>query len=63
MPAASDFGESQDLRDCRQLDRRMAMAQVIEFYVPARFQKKVKWIPASLRGKVIEFPMPVKKTA
>jgi len=41
----------------------MAMAQVIEFYIPARFQKKVKWTPASLRGKVIEFPVPVKKTA
>jgi hypothetical protein len=42
----------------------MAMAQVIEFYVPDRFRKKVKWVPASLRGKVIEFPAtPVKKTA
>jgi hypothetical protein len=41
----------------------MAMAQVIQFYVPDRFRKKAKWIPASLRGKVIEFPTPVKKTA
>ena len=39
------------------------MAQVIAFYVPDRFRKKVKWVPASERGKLIEFPMSVKKTA
>ena len=27
------------------------MAQVIEFYIPARFKPKVKWIPAEQRGK------------
>ena len=31
------------------------MAKVIEFYIPERFQKKSKWIPAEQRGKVIEF--------
>jgi hypothetical protein len=39
------------------------MAQVIEFYVPMRFQKKRKWVPQEQRGKVLEFPMAVKKTA
>jgi hypothetical protein len=39
------------------------MAQVIEFYVPDRFRKKVKWVPTRQRGKVIEFPAEVKKTA
>ena len=39
------------------------MAQVIEFYVPDRFRKKVKWVPAEQRGKVIAFPVAVKKTA
>ena len=39
------------------------MAQVIEFYVPDRFRKKVKWIPTTRRGKVIEFPVAVKKSA
>jgi hypothetical protein len=39
------------------------MAQVIEFYVPNRFRKKVKWIPTEHRGKVLEFPVEVKKTA
>ena len=39
------------------------MAQVIEFYVPARFRKKVRWVPPTQRGKVIELPVAVKKTA
>lgn len=39
------------------------MAQVIEFYVPTRFRKKLKWVPTEQRGKVIEFPVEVKKSA
>jgi hypothetical protein len=39
------------------------MAQVIEFYIPARFHKPVKWIPAAERGKVLEFPAAVRKSA
>jgi hypothetical protein len=39
------------------------MAQVIEFYTPARFRKKVKWFPPTQRGKVISFPAPMKKSA
>jgi hypothetical protein len=31
------------------------VAQVIEFYVPAHFQKRVMWIPHEQRGKVIVF--------
>jgi hypothetical protein len=45
------------------VDRRMVMAKVIEFYIPPRFQKKVKWIPTELRGKVIDFPTEIKKSA
>jgi hypothetical protein len=45
------------------LDRRMAMAQVIRFYVPDRFRKKVRWVPSEQRGKVLEFPAEVKKSA
>jgi hypothetical protein len=46
------------------MDRRIDMAQVIEFYIPSRFHKKSnKWIPEELRGKVLEFPIAVKKTA
>ena len=39
------------------------MAHVIEFYIPSRFQKKVKWVPKADRGKVIEFPAEIKKSA
>ena len=45
------------------VDRRMAMAQVIEFYIPARFHKRVKWLPPEQRGKVIEFPAAIRKSA
>jgi hypothetical protein len=41
----------------------MVMAKVIEFYIPDRFRKKVRWVPPAQRGKVIEFPVEVKKTA
>ena len=41
----------------------MAMAKVIEFYIPARFHKAVKWVPQELRGKVLEFPVAQKRTA
>jgi len=39
------------------------MAKVIEFYVPNRFRKKAKWVPETLRGKVIAFPAEIKKSA
>jgi len=39
------------------------MAQVIEFYIPARFHKQVKWAPPAERGKVLEFPAAVRKSA
>lgn len=39
------------------------MAQVIEFYIPVRFQKKSRWVPEEQRGKVLEFPAAVKKSA
>jgi len=39
------------------------MAHVIEFYIPARFKPKVKWVPQEERGKVIAFPSDLKKSA
>ena len=39
------------------------MAKVIEFYIPTRSPKREKWIPPELRGKVIEFSLPPKRTA
>jgi hypothetical protein len=41
----------------------VAMARVIEFYIPAGFHKPVKWIPSAKRGKVLEFPAAVQKSA
>jgi len=39
------------------------MAKLIEYYVPSKFQKKVKWIPQEERGKLISFPVDEKKSA
>jgi hypothetical protein len=39
------------------------MAKVIEFYVPARFRKGVKWAPQQERGRVLEFAVAQKRTA
>ena len=39
------------------------MAVIIEFYIPNRFHRKLKWIPLELRGRVIEFPVRTRKTA
>jgi hypothetical protein len=39
------------------------MAEVIEFYIPSRFQRKVAWVPPRKHGKVIEFCTLVKKSA
>ena len=38
------------------------MAKLIEFYIPKRFRKSAKWVPAEARGRVIEF-QPQRKTA
>ena len=43
------------------MDRRMAMAKVIEFYIPEKYRQKVKWIPVEQRGKVLEFPAVITK--
>jgi hypothetical protein len=43
--------------------RSHLMAQIIEYYVPDRFKKKVKWIPQEERGKIIDFPSDEKKSA
>jgi len=39
------------------------MAKVIEFYIPTRFRKPVKWVPAEERGKVLEFRPSLPKSA
>jgi len=39
------------------------VAKVIEFYVPSKFRRRVRWVPPADRGRVIEFCPPEKKTA
>ena len=39
------------------------MTKVIEFYIPNKFRKTVKWVPSEQRGKVIEIVLPIKKSA
>jgi hypothetical protein len=37
------------------------MAPVIEFYIPARFKPKVKWVPQEQRGKSYCVPVRLEK--
>jgi hypothetical protein len=39
------------------------MAPVIEFYIPSRFHKRVKWIPQDQRGKLLAFSAEIRKSA
>jgi hypothetical protein len=39
------------------------MAKVIEFYVPKKFRRPLKWAPPMQSGKVIEFCSQTKKSA
>jgi hypothetical protein len=43
--------------------KEIAMAKVIEFYVPKNFRKPLKWAPRLQCGKVIEFRSQTKKSA
>jgi hypothetical protein len=39
------------------------MAKIIEFYIPQSFRKVSPWLPPAERGKVLAFPMAVRKSA
>jgi hypothetical protein len=39
------------------------MAKIIEFYIPLSFRKVSKGLPPNERGKVLEFPVAVRKSA
>jgi hypothetical protein len=41
----------------------MTVAKVIEFYTPKSFRKSVRWASPEQRGKIIEFALPIKKSA
>ena len=38
------------------------MAKIIEFHIPERFQKNVRWVPELQRRKVIEFPSSITRS-
>jgi hypothetical protein len=39
------------------------MAKIIEFYIPQSFRKVSKWLPPNERGKLLEFPVAIRKSA
>lgn len=39
------------------------MAKIIEFYIPQGFRKVSRWLPPTVRGKLLEFQVPVRKSA
>jgi hypothetical protein len=41
----------------------ITVAKVIEFYIPSRFRKSVKWVAPEARGKIIEFVVQTEKSA
>ena len=41
----------------------MTMAKIIEFYIPNKFRKRVKWVSPEQRGRIIESPSEMKKSA
>jgi len=45
------------------LVKKPVMAKVIEFYVPENFRSASKSVSAMQPGKVIEFRLPMKKSA
>ena len=43
--------------------KEIAMAKVIEFYIPARFRRPLKAAPQAKVGRIIEFYLPTRKSA
>jgi hypothetical protein len=37
------------------LAKKVAMAKVIEFYIPKNFRKSFQWVPEFQRGRLLEF--------
>jgi len=53
--------ESQNTKDFRR--KESIMARIIEFYVPAKFQRRERLIARSQKGKVIVFCAEEKRPA
>ena len=53
----------EDHDDSRARAKEVAMAKVIEFYIPQNFRRTTKWVPDVQRGKILELRRPTKKSA
>jgi hypothetical protein len=53
----------EDAQDSRTKTKEVAMAKIIEFYIPQSFRRPTKWVPELQRGKVLELSPPAKKSA
>ena len=53
----------EDHDDSRARQKEVAMAKVIEFYIPQSFQRTTKWVPDVQRGKILELRPQTKKLA
>ena len=47
----------------RTWNKEVAMAKVIEFYIPRNFRRPMKWVPEFQRGRILEFCPQTKKSA
>ena len=43
--------------------KEVAMAKVIEFYIPQNFQKPMKWVPKPKLGELVDFRPQTKQSA
>ena len=43
--------------------KEVAMAKVIEIYIPKNFRKPMKWVPELERGRILEFRTQTRKLA
>ena len=53
----------EDHDDSRARAKEVAMAKVIEFYIPQNFRRTTKWVPDVQRGKILELRQQTKKSA
>jgi len=49
--------------DSRSRAKEVAMAKVIEFYIPQNFRRTTKWVPDVQRGKLLELRLQTKRSA
>jgi hypothetical protein len=52
-----------DHDDSRARAKEVAMAKVIEFYIPQNFRRTTKWVPDVQRGRILELRPQTKKSA